>query len=392
MPRACRAALCAVTAAVACAVLAAPAPAATVWAVGDGSNAGPGDDAVAQRIQASGIDHLLYLGDVYQGGSAAEFRNWYAPSYGRFKAITSPTPGNHDFFSRAQGYDPYWGPGVRQPNGGHYYSLDLDGWHVISLNSEEPIGYGSRQLGWLRRDLDRYPGSCTIAFQHRPRFSASGPEPDQPWLEPVWSMLAGHTVAFLNGHSHNYQRMRPVSGMTEFTVGTGGLDLKDVNERDPRLAARNEREFGALRLRLGLGQALFDFVAVSGARRDRGRLECAPHQPVPTRLRIVGLRDRGSYPAVRTLRGRAINVRRLRLRLVRSSRRRCRVFDGRLFRRAPCRTRRSVPVEARPRWRFALPSGRPLAPGAYRLTVQARGLDLRVVSRTVRFRVGARRQ
>jgi hypothetical protein len=51
-----------------------------------------------------------------------------------------------------------------------------------------------------------------------------------------------------------------------------------------------------------------------------------------------------------------------------------------------------VPVEARPRWRFALPSGRPLAPGAYRLTVQARGLDLRVVSRTVRFRVGARRQ
>src|SRR3954452_7273613 len=51
---------------------------ATVWAVGDGADGGRGGRAVAGRIAAGGVDRLLYLGDVYEHGTAKQFRTNYA--------------------------------------------------------------------------------------------------------------------------------------------------------------------------------------------------------------------------------------------------------------------------------------------------------------------------
>src|SRR3954447_14448065 len=179
--------------------LAGPAAAQTVWAVGDGADSGTEDDDLAARIQGAGVDKLLYLGDVYENGTAAEYSQYYDPGFGRMKAITAPTPGNHEWDNRAQGYDPYWGPAVQQPGGGHYYSFDLGGFHFVSLNSEEDISDGSAQVNWLRRDLGRYPGTCTVAFEHRPRWS-SGPQWNTVALQPMWNALRGHAVALLSGH------------------------------------------------------------------------------------------------------------------------------------------------------------------------------------------------
>src|ERR671937_3268367 len=58
---------------------------AMVWAVGDGSSSASTDDDVAGLISSQGIDHLLYLGDVYENGTAQEFATYYAGSFGRFK-------------------------------------------------------------------------------------------------------------------------------------------------------------------------------------------------------------------------------------------------------------------------------------------------------------------
>src|SRR4051794_2199874 len=95
-------------------------------------------------------DRFLYLGDVYPVGSADAFRTAYDPVYGRLAARTAPTPGNHDWGLRAQGYLPYWKRKL-----GHrlaaWYAFDLGGWRILSLNSEAPHGPGSAQLAWLRR-------------------------------------------------------------------------------------------------------------------------------------------------------------------------------------------------------------------------------------------------
>ena len=59
-------------------------------------------------IARSQAGPVLYLGDVYDSGTAEEFDSNYRPAYGRFDKITAPTPGNHDWPQHEEGYDPYW--------------------------------------------------------------------------------------------------------------------------------------------------------------------------------------------------------------------------------------------------------------------------------------------
>jgi hypothetical protein len=100
--------------------LAAPAAAANsvVWAAGD-ADAGAGSRATAARMTGQ-MNRFLYLGDVYNTGTAAEFQNNFDSVWGKFKPIASPTPGNHEWANRATGYDPYWGARAPTPNGGHW--------------------------------------------------------------------------------------------------------------------------------------------------------------------------------------------------------------------------------------------------------------------------------
>src|SRR3954452_24800242 len=83
-------------------------PMSIVWAIGDGADGGPDSRAVAAMVGAQRVDRLLYLGDVYETGTASEFQTNYAPPYHRFDPITAPTIGNHEWASIANGYVPYW--------------------------------------------------------------------------------------------------------------------------------------------------------------------------------------------------------------------------------------------------------------------------------------------
>ena len=247
-----------------------------VWAVGDGGVTGPTDDALAARVAREGIDRLLYLGDVYETGTPEEYRTLYHPSWGRFKRITHPTPGNHEWGNRSVGYDPYWGKRAPRHRGGHYYSFNIGRWHFVSLNSHEDSGPRSSQAAWLTRDLKRYRGTCTIAFHHRARYTA-GPHGDAPDLEPLYKRLAGRAVALLSGHDHNYQRLRPRRGITQFIVGSGGRELERVDTSDRRLAAFDFRSHGALRMELRHGLLRYRFVRTNGTSRDVGSRRCRPH-------------------------------------------------------------------------------------------------------------------
>ena len=375
-------------AAAAALVLAAPAAALTVWAVGDGAVAGTEDDALAGRVEMEGIDRLLYLGDVYEDGTAAEYQTNYHPSWGRFKAITSPTPGNHEWPRRAEGYDPYWGDLAPRPAGGHYYSFDLAGWHFVSLNSHQDSSPGSPQVAWLQRDLAPYTGTCTIAFWHRPRYNA-GVHSDAEDTEPFYGSLVGRAALVLTGHDHNYQRFRPIRGITQFIVGTGGVrPLHAVNEGDPRLASSNETTLGALRIVLRPDGADYEFVDTGGARHDRGSVDCIPHgTAAPPSVAIASPRPRRYSRRLRRLRGTSTGaVAPVRLRLLRRTRGRCSAFDGSRFRRSSCASRRAFDAAGLERWSFDLPA-RALRRGRYSLTALVAAADGRSASARVRFRV-----
>jgi Calcineurin-like phosphoesterase len=244
---------------------------AVVWAVGDGANGSHDARALARRIVAARPTLFLYLGDVYARGLRAEFRDNYRTVYGALDARAAPTPGNHEWGHHLSGYDPYWRSARHLPPPA-FYSFRVAGWRFLSLNSEAPHGPGSQELRWLASQL-RGIGTCTVAYWHRPRYSA-GSHGDQADVAPLWDALRGHATLVLNGHDHDLQRLRPIDGITELVAGAGGNGRYAVDRADDRLAFANDSDYGALRLDLAPGSARWAFVASDGRRLDSGALRC----------------------------------------------------------------------------------------------------------------------
>ncbi|MDX6644585.1 MAG: large repetitive protein [Miltoncostaeaceae bacterium] len=264
-----------------------PAPGAplVVAAVGDGASGEPSSAAVVDLVASWNPNLFLYLGDVYQFGTATEFDNFYGDGdptlYGRFRAITAPTIGNHEYSidGDARGYFGYWGQAPA------YYSFDAGGWHFVSLDSNSSGGMtpGSAQYDWLAADLARSAGACTLTFFHHPLFNV-GEEGSTARLAPVWQLMSRYGVDIvLTGHDHDYQRWPALDpdglphplGTTEFVVGTGGRGLQRPLVTDPR-APVFIRQYGALRLDLTPTGAAFSFRSSADPAMDSGLIPCTP--------------------------------------------------------------------------------------------------------------------
>src|ERR687894_2748550 len=125
---------------------------ATVWAVGDGADGSAIARRLARRIERSRPEAFLYLGDVYPGGTWADYQRNWRPVYGRLDPITWPTPGNHEWWAREQGYYAYW---RKHRKAKPWQRFSVAGWEILSLNSETDHGPGSPQLRWPGRGLAR---------------------------------------------------------------------------------------------------------------------------------------------------------------------------------------------------------------------------------------------
>lgn len=244
-----------------------------VWAVGDGADGSRAAQRVARTIRRERPARFLYLGDVYERGTAAEFRRNYSSVYGALNPVTAPTPGNHEWGNRRTGYLPYWrrAKGRRQPS---YYRFGLEGWEILSLNSETAHRRGSRQQRWLARAV-REPGTCRMAFMHRP-YQSAGLHGDTPSLQALWRTLRGHARLVLSGHDHDMQRMRRRDGLNQYVSGAGGRGRYPLDSRDPRLAFGRDDRYGALRIELRSGRAKLEFRSATGAVLDKSEVRCRP--------------------------------------------------------------------------------------------------------------------
>lgn len=270
------------------------ADAVTVGAVGDiacpPDAAGLGEDEVGQLrpcrqqvtadlMRAVAPDAVLVLGDnQYPNGSVARYQGGYDRTWGQFKSITYPVPGNHEYGSPgAQGYFGYFGAAAG-PSGLGFYSHDLAGWHLIALNAEcdhvGGCGSGSPEERWLAADLATHPAACTLAYWHQPRFS-SGTHGSDPTYDAFWrDLYAAGAEIVLNGHDHDYERLAPLTpdgtadparGIREFVVGTGGDSHYRFHTITQGSEVRIAESFGVLKLTLRPGSYDWRFVSEPGA-------------------------------------------------------------------------------------------------------------------------------
>jgi acid phosphatase type 7 len=251
-----------------------------IAAAGDIAGGGSGDEATARLLDAIAPTAVLTTGDnAYPDGTLAEFNTYYHPTWGRHRSITRPTPGNHDYHtSGASGYFDYFGSRAGERGKG-YYSYNLGAWHLIALNSEIGHDGGSAQVAWLKADLASSRVKCTLAYWHKPRFTAGGYS-DNTSYTPFWQALYdANADVVLAGHDHNYQRYAPLDptgradaarGIREFVVGTGGRSHYALRS-DARRLAGTDQAFGVLKLTLHSTSFGFQFVPEAGSSyRDSG--------------------------------------------------------------------------------------------------------------------------
>ncbi len=256
------------------------------------------DDSVGYQQKTSdlifgnGYDAVLLLGDnQYEKGSLSDYNKYYEPTWGRFKTITYPAAGNHEYStSNASGYFSYFGTRAGEANKG-YYSFDLGSWHVIALNTNDNncgyvgCGASSSQVAWLKEDLQKNTQKCTLAFWHHPRFNSGASHGNFSGAQAFWDVLyaAGADVV-LNGHEHIYERFDPQDpsaapdaqkGIRQFTVGTGGRGFYGLGTTKANSAVRRNDTYGVLKMTLRADAYDWEFVPIAGSTfADKGAGQC----------------------------------------------------------------------------------------------------------------------
>jgi Calcineurin-like phosphoesterase len=276
-------------------------------------NGGLGDNTnncrqlnTSNLVLAANPEAALALGDnQYDCGSYEAYLQSYDLSWGRFKSITKPAVGNHEYLTSgdpdctaandgAAGYYRYFGSAAGDPSQG-YYSFDVGTWHIIALNTQCRSAGGcsinSPQGQWLQADLAAHTNYCTLAYWHIPLFSSGGRANNNS--RAFWEMLyAGNADLILTGHDHTYERFAPQAsdgtlderrGIREFVVGTGGSNPTSFVSVEPNSEVRNDETAGILKLTLHPTSYDWEFIPEAGKTfTDSGSTDC--HSPETAEL------------------------------------------------------------------------------------------------------------
>jgi acid phosphatase type 7 len=251
----------------------------------------PGQERTATSCQSAATLRLakrydprvvLALGDLqYETGALSAYESSYAATWGSLKAITRPVPGNHEYGTEgAAGYYGYFEN--RQPGPPGYYAFDVGTWRVYALNSNCDVVDCGRQNRWLDRQMSTNPRRCTAITMHHPRYS-SAKHGSNDSVAPFWQTALRHrTDVALAGHDHVYERFRRMdasggqsaTGIASFVAGAGGKTLYGFGSPVPGSAARHNRTFGVLALRLGKGSYAWEYRTIDGEVMDLGSARC----------------------------------------------------------------------------------------------------------------------
>ena len=206
-----------------------------VAVIGDSGDGGKSQLAVARLLERLEPDLVLHTGDVvYPSGQDRHYdRRFFVPYRKLIKGVpVFPVLGNHDV-ERANGaaylknfHLPHNNPSSTR----RYYSFDWGNAHFAALDSElyhdDGGGGKEEQKAWLDLDLAATRKPWRFVSLHRPLYSSSkhgGDEEIRKDLEPV---LVRHGVdVVFSGHDHDYERTKPIDGVTHVVTGGGGKKL-----------------------------------------------------------------------------------------------------------------------------------------------------------------------
>ncbi len=195
---------------------------------GDANQRAVGEQMAAVH-QRRVVDLVLLGGDnIYPSGNLelveSTFRRPYAELL-RAKVPFHAVLGNHDIRtangSPQVSYAPF---GMK----GRFYALRRGPVEFFMLDTNGNADW-QRQISWLRGVLARSQATWKVVVGHHPIYSSGFYGNDPHLAAKLTSLMRRHGVQlYINGHEHNYERSKPIDGITYLVVGGGGASLRPV--------------------------------------------------------------------------------------------------------------------------------------------------------------------
>ncbi len=213
----------------------------TIGLSGDSRDSADIFQLVQGRMRDAGASAQVFSGDLVLFGAQEDvYAQWLDKAWKdpmdstKFltlgQQLILPVPGNHEN-SSAQFYGNFALPGDG-PFAESFSSVNLGSAHLVLLDDQaiavSPTGEAAMaQLAWLEEDLaraeqNRKDQPFIVVVHHRGELSTSTHAPDadvgktREALMPVWDKH--HVDLVLNGHDHNYERSKPVTGPAKAPV------------------------------------------------------------------------------------------------------------------------------------------------------------------------------
>lgn len=202
-------------------------------AVADTGSGDANQRAVGQQMALAHkrrpVDLVVLGGDnIYPSGDLSMVESTFQRPYAELLRAGVPfhaVLGNHDIRT-ANGvpqvaYKPF---GMK----GRYYNLRRGPVEFFMLDTNGNADW-QRQISWLRAVLAQSRAPWKVVVGHHPIYSSGFYGNDPHLAAKLTALMRRHGVQlYINGHEHNYERSKPIQGITYLVVGGGGASLRPV--------------------------------------------------------------------------------------------------------------------------------------------------------------------
>ena len=185
---------------------------------------------LAEATRLRQFTFVVHTGDLAQNGSNAEetARQFFGPAallLARLPVV--PVRGNHeegtDLFKK---YFP--APDLpRSSDEADDLCFDYGSARIIVLDQYVPARTGDARMKWLAEKLAEAKDRWRVVVFHEPVYSSGAHGPNVTFrelAEPV--LVAGKVHLVVAGHDHDYERTKPLQGITHIVSGGGGAPLR----------------------------------------------------------------------------------------------------------------------------------------------------------------------
>ena len=167
--------------------------------------------AIANAAAANQSDFVMFGGDITNTGTGTEYDSWfdYAPTFIQ-NSVFYHTVGNHEIVSDASFVN--YKSLFTMPGNEEYFSFSYGNAIFLVINSEKPSD--AAQLAWLQSTLAANTGKTwKFVMLHRPFYTSPSHTGEMDsYFGTIWKAFDDYGVdVVLNGHTHNYQRSKPIN-------------------------------------------------------------------------------------------------------------------------------------------------------------------------------------